>query len=311
MIEVDVDHLKPNPYQVRTLQEIDPAIEQLKDSIGKFGVIEPPIIRSAPDGFWEIAAGHRRALCCKLLGIPKIKCVIRDLTDEQMCETILDENRGRQSLNPIDEAKAYYNLKSKFSWTEERIATRYGTSRDIVVQRLRLLTFQQPIQDMTSRGELGVSQAEAVVMAPASKQLELAEEVLLEGLTVKETTERAKQLTFQAKLNQETLESIGTTVMNFNSRITDLETKPRITLIGVYAGDSVFLLDHPWKVNSCRHNANGLCHRFSWSVEPPDLVKQLGSIAHFKKLEDGRWHIQACGAVCGRCDLYEERPPET
>jgi ParB family chromosome partitioning protein len=310
MIEVDVDHLKPNPYQVRTLQDTDPAIEPLKDSISKFGVIEPPIIRSTSEGSWEIAAGHRRVLCCKLLGIPKIKCVIRDLTDEQMCETILDENQGRQSLNAIDEGKAYYNLKSKFSWTEERIGTRYHTSRDIVAQRMRLLTFQQPIQDMISRGELDVSHAEAVAMAPTSKQLDLAAQVLLKGLTVKETTERAKQFTYREKLNREILENIGTTIMTFNTRITNLETGSKITIIGPRAGDTVVWFSHAWKADDCKYNVDGLCDRFSWESEPTDLVKQLQKIAYFRKLEDGRWHIHACGSVCGRCELYEERPPK-
>jgi ParB family chromosome partitioning protein len=308
LIEVEVDRLRPNPYQVRILDVADPALEQLKDSISKFGLLEPIIVRSTADGWFEIAAGHRRWLCHVLLGIPKIKCIQRDLTDEQMCEAILDENLRRQSLNAIDEAKAYRNLKMKFSWTEERTATRFHVSRDIVAQRMRLLTFQQAIQELVAKGDLGVSHAEAIAMAPASKQVELAKTVMLGGLTVKDTSDRAKQLMLQEKANRDALENIGSTVVNFDQRLKTQETRPMIRFIGATGDAPVIWLDHPWKADSCKHNVNGTCNRFSWSGEPITLAEQLQGIARFEKLPNGRWHIQACRAVCGRCDLYEEPP---
>jgi ParB family chromosome partitioning protein len=309
LIEVEVERLRPNPYQVRILDVTDPALEQLKDSISKFGLIEPIIVRSTADGWFEIAAGHRRWQCHVLLGIPKIKCIQRDLTDEQMCEAILDENLKRQSLNPIDEGKAYRNLKDKFAWTDERTAVRYHVSRDLVAQRRRLLTFQQAIQDLVAKGDIGVSHAEAIATAPASKQLELARTVTLFGLTVSDTSERAKHLCLQDKANRDALENIGVTVVNFDQRLKAQETRPMIRFIGATADAPVIWLDHPWKANSCKHNINGTCDRFSWSGEPTTLVEQLRDIAKFEKLPDERWHIQACQAACGRCDLYEERPP--
>lgn len=301
LIEVEVNRLRPNPYQVRILDETDPALLELKDSISKFGLIEPIIVRSTADGWWEIAAGHRRWQCHVLLVIPKIKCIQRDLTDEQMCEAILDENLRRQSFNPIDEAKAYRNLKDKFAWTEERTATRFHVSRDKVAQRIRLLSFQQPIQDLVAKGHLGVSHAEAIATAPASKQLELAKTVILAGWTVKDTSDKAKQLTEQEKINQEALANIGTTLINMNQRI---EARPNVTLIGADAsGPPLLWLAKSKKADLCRYNVDGICRVISLPVEPID--NQLRGLT--RKLEDGNWHVKACAQVCTLCELFDPR----
>src|SRR5208282_2689742 len=124
----------------------------------------------------------------------------------------------------------YRNLKGKFAWTEEQTAARFHVSRDIVAQRMRLLTFQQAIQDLVAKGELGVSHAEAVAMAPASKQLELARTVTLFGLTVRDTSERAKHLCLQDKANRDALENIGTTVVNFDQRLRNIESRRNVRL---------------------------------------------------------------------------------
>lgn len=305
MIEVSIDRLRPNPYQVRLLNDTDPELQQLKDSINKSGLIEPIIVRPTADGFWEIAAGHRRALCYKLLGIPKIACIQRRLSDEQMCESILDENLKRQSLNSIDEAKAYQNLKLKFSWSEEKTATRFHVSRDIVAQRIRLLSFLQPIQDLVAKGQLGVSHAEAIATAPKSMQLGFSQIVIEKGLSVKETTEMAKQLVELERANEQALLNIGSIVAGFDRRIGELERTSTAHQLAVNWFD---FHSYPWKTDYCAHNVNSMCDRYNWSNEPSGLVQRMGGTAQFKKLEDGKWHVQASSTVCSHCDLFEPRP---
>jgi len=305
LVEVDVDQLELNPFQVRNSSEVDSAFLELKDSISKFGVIEPPVIRKTDKGL-QIAAGHRRVECCKQLGIKKIKCIQRQYADEQMCETILDENLKRKSLNPVEEANGYYNLKEKFSWNEEKIAARFHVSRDIVAQRMRLLSFQKPIQDLVAKGELGVSHAEAITTAPLSKQLELAKVVIIGSLTVKDTTERARLLTEQERANRQATENIGSLVAGFERRIGNLEAISADHQLTINWYD-FFAIPHAWKVDSCRHNVGGLCHRFFWHTEPTHWVEKLHGLAEFKKLDDGRWRVQACGSVCSPCNARAQR----
>jgi ParB family chromosome partitioning protein len=306
LVEVEVDQLEQNPFQVRISSEMDSAFLELKDSISKFGVIEPPVIRKSDKGL-QIAAGHRRVKCCIQLGIKRIKCIQRQLTDEQMCETILDENLKRKSLNPVEEAKGYGNLREKFSWSEEKIAARFHVTRDIVAQRRRLLNFQKEIQEYVAKGQLNVSQAEAVATAPLSKQLELAKVVMARSLTVKATTDMARQLMEQEAANKLTLENIGGIVVGFSKRIGTLEAISADHELAVILDD--FLAHaHTWKVDDCRHNFGGLCHRVSWPTEPTDWMEKLRELVEFKKHEDGTWRVQASKIVCSRCNLYEPRP---
>jgi ParB/RepB/Spo0J family partition protein len=172
------------------------------------GLIELPIVRETKNGL-QIATGHRRVAACVRLGLKSIKCVLRRLTDEQMAEVNLDENLKRKTLNPIEEARGYANFRDRFHRSEQWIADRFAVTRDIVAQRLRLLTFPQPIQDLIAKGLLTPSHAEAIAMAPAHKQLQLAQIVVQKKLTVKRTTEMAKESVDLEKANHEALENIA------------------------------------------------------------------------------------------------------
>ena len=101
IVEVDPATLLPNPYQVRLPGDAsDPNLDELVESIRKTGLIELPVIRKTENGY-QIAAGHRRVAACITAGLKSIKCILRDLNDEQMAEVNLEENLKRNSLNPI------------------------------------------------------------------------------------------------------------------------------------------------------------------------------------------------------------------
>ena len=161
IIDIDPRLLLPNPYQVRHPGDSDPSLDELVESIRKSGLIELPVVRQTEHGY-EIIAGHRRVAACIKAGLKSIKCVVRHPTDVQMVEVNLEENLKRDSLNPIQEARGYTNLRDLFHWPEDRIATRFQKTRDIVAQRLRLLTFQEPVQDLVANGQLIPSHAEAI-----------------------------------------------------------------------------------------------------------------------------------------------------
>jgi ParB family chromosome partitioning protein len=161
IIDIDPRMLLPNPYQVRHPGDSDRSLDELVESIRKSGLIELPVVRQTEHGY-EIIAGHRRVAACIKAGLKSIKCVVRQLTNVQVTEVNLEENLKRDSLNPIQEARGYTNLRDLFHWPEDRIATRFQKTRDIVAQRLRLLTFQEPVQDLVANGQLIPSHAEAI-----------------------------------------------------------------------------------------------------------------------------------------------------
>jgi len=300
--EVSLQALAPNPYQIRAIDASDPSLKELAESIRKTGLIELPIIRQTVKGY-EIATGHRRVFCCRnILGLKTIKCMLRPLTDEQMAEVILEENLKRQALNPIEEARGYANFRDQFNWSEQRIATRFNRTRDLVAQRLRLLTFQKPIQDAVAQGLLTVSHAEAVAMAPVHKQEQLVQLVVERKVSVRETTDMANELVNRERANREALENIALRLQSLDMQVANLyqviaRHEPLMTLFQFH--------QHSWKADSCVHSVNGICRAFEWNQRPSWIERLQG--VKFEKLENGHWHVQACGLVCASCNVYQRR----
>ena len=87
IIEVNLDELRPNPYQPRKVFD-ENALNELAESIKEHGVFQPVIIKKSIKGY-EIIAGERRVRASKLAGKTTIPAIIRTFTDEQMMEIAL------------------------------------------------------------------------------------------------------------------------------------------------------------------------------------------------------------------------------
>ena len=71
----DLYEFKDNPYKVKDNEEMQDLIESIK----KYGVIEPLIVRKREKGGYEIISGHRRKYACEKAGIKQIPVLIRDM----------------------------------------------------------------------------------------------------------------------------------------------------------------------------------------------------------------------------------------
>ena len=67
-----------HPFHVRKDMEMN----ELVDSIRESGVIVPLIVRSRPEGGYEIISGHRRCEACRELSIEKVPVRVQELTDD-------------------------------------------------------------------------------------------------------------------------------------------------------------------------------------------------------------------------------------
>ena len=54
----------------------------LQESIGKYGILNPLIVRPLPDGYYEIISGHRRKYAAEKLGYRKVPVIIRVLSKD-------------------------------------------------------------------------------------------------------------------------------------------------------------------------------------------------------------------------------------
>ncbi len=191
--EIAVGDIRPNPYQPR--KEFEPtAIEELAQSIKEHGIIQPLIVRKSIKGF-ELVAGERRLRAAKAVGLKKVPAVVKAYSDQQLMEIALIENLQREDLNPLEEAEAYEKLIAHHSYTQEQLAQRIGKSRPHVANMLRLLQLPKKIREMVSVSALSMGHARALLsVEKESVQLQLANDVVNKGLSVRQLEELVKQL---------------------------------------------------------------------------------------------------------------------
>ncbi len=185
------DKIIKNPYQPRIDFKHD-ELEQLAESIKKYGVLEPLIVTKAGDQ-WQLIAGERRLQASILAGLAKVPVMVRDANEQEMMEISLVENIQRADLNPIEEALAYKRLIDEFKLTQEEIASRVNKSRSTVANALRMVNLPPTIQEAMKAGTINRSQAKLILsVADDKQQIKLFNKIIKNSLTVRQTSRKAK-----------------------------------------------------------------------------------------------------------------------
>lgn len=183
--EIPIEECRPNPYQPRKNFQAD-AIEELKDSILEYGIIQPLIVRKSIKGY-EIVVGERRFRAAKEAGLKTVPVVVKELTDEKMMELALLENLQREDLTPIEEAHAYSNLMNELGITQEVLSKRLGKSRSHIANIVRLLTLPEQVVAYINNGELSMGHGRALIgVKDKEKVLPLVKRIRKEKLNVRQ-----------------------------------------------------------------------------------------------------------------------------
>jgi ParB family chromosome partitioning protein len=192
LVELAVEDIRPNPYQPR--QDVDPAaLEELKSSIRQAGLLQPVVVRTSPQGGYELIAGERRLRACQALGWEKIPAVKRDVNDRTVLTLALIENLQRDDLSPVDEARGYARLIAEFSLAQQDVADAVGRDRSTVANALRLLKLPEQVLAMLHEGHLSVGHARALLALEDPRlATNLAREAVAQGLSVREIEDRVR-----------------------------------------------------------------------------------------------------------------------
>ena len=153
-VEIPLDDIDAESFVFRSSFE---GLEELAESIKSLGLIEPVIVRRNPKGGkpYQLIAGHRRYRACSMIGLKSIKAIITDVNDKDAYLIAITENLQRKSLNPIEEAIAYYNYVHKRGWGGISVlAKNIGKSPAYVSFYIRLLELPSEVQEMIARGDL-------------------------------------------------------------------------------------------------------------------------------------------------------------
>ncbi len=199
--KININLIEPNKSQPRK-QFDEEALQELSDSIKKYGVLEPLIV-TKKDDYYEIIAGERRWRAARLAGLKEVPVVIREYTDKEIMEISLIENIQREDLNPIEEAQAYEALISQYNLKQEEVAERVSKSRSTITNSLRLLKLCEDVRQMVMYNMISTGHARALIPIEDPKlQYETAAIVYDQKLSVRETEAYVKSI-LEAKPEEE------------------------------------------------------------------------------------------------------------
>jgi ParB family transcriptional regulator, chromosome partitioning protein len=197
--EVPVDLLRRGKYQPRVDMR-EESLAELADSIKAQGIVQPIVVRPLKDAgsgetHYEIVAGERRWRAAQLAGLHSVPAIVRDIPDEAAVAVALIENIQRENLNPIEEARSLQRLVNEFGLTHADAADAVGRSRATVSNLLRLLELPRQVREMLEQRLIDMGHARALLgLASAELQIELAERVLKQRLSVRDTETAVRRL---------------------------------------------------------------------------------------------------------------------
>jgi ParB family chromosome partitioning protein len=208
---VEVDKIKPNPFQPR--REFDEtALRALADSIKQYGVLQALVVTRKEvikdDGLgveYELIAGERRLRASKLAGLIQVPVIIR-MAEEQSAkndlmklELAIIENVQREDLNPVERAKAFKKLVDEFGFRHHQIAHKIGKSRVYVTNSMRILDLPEEILQALSEGKINEGHTRPLLMLidRPEEQKVLFQDIILRKMNVRDAEQAARQIAIE------------------------------------------------------------------------------------------------------------------
>ena len=115
----------------------DDKMEEMVKSVKEYGVLLPVIVRKRGEGNYQMISGHRRKRACELAGIDKIKCIVKDLTDDEATILMVDSNIQREEILPSEKAFAYKMKLEAMKHQGKRVDLEENETSTPVVAKLR------------------------------------------------------------------------------------------------------------------------------------------------------------------------------
>ena len=197
MPDINLNKIIPNEFNPRVTFD-EQGMNELINSIKQVGIIEPIIVRSIPDGKYELVVGERRFRAAKQAGLKDIPAVIRDYADDEVIELNLIENSQRQDLSYVEKGQCAMNLLKMFPDkfpNKDALARTIGVSPTTIqswIQSAEVVpaAVQQmiaPADPMSGKVPKGKISGDIAVdisrkVKDKSAQIELAQEITTRGI---------------------------------------------------------------------------------------------------------------------------------
>ena len=220
----EISDFPNHPFQVRQ----DDDMAEMVESIKKYGVLVPALVRPKEDGGYEMVAGHRRKFAAALAGIAEIPCIVRSLTDDEATIVMVDSNLQREKILPSEKAFAYKmkleamkrqvgrpknsaplepNLKGTRS--NEELAANSPDSRSQIQRYIRLTELIPSVLQMVDDGKIAFRPAVELSYLSKEQQQALFETMECEDCTPSLAQAiKMKEFSRDGKLTDEVILSI-------------------------------------------------------------------------------------------------------
>ena len=227
VLRVPLSQLHPHPQNPFAVRD-DPAMQELKESVSRNGVLVPAIARPRAEGGYELIAGHRRKHACEQAGQDSMPVIVLNLNDDEAVIQLVDSNIQREDILPSERARAYKmkmdaikrqgartdltspNGSAKFR-SDDLIGEKDGVSGDTVRNYISLNNLTPPLMQMVDEKKIALTPA--YQLAALSEQ---EQELLVETMSSEQATpslsqaQRMKKLSQSGELNEDDmLQEIG------------------------------------------------------------------------------------------------------
>ncbi len=197
--EIDISKIKDFPDHPFKVQN-DEKMKEMVKSIKEYGVIVPVIVRPKEDGTYEMISGHRRKKACELAGINQIRCIVKDLSDDEAVILMVDSNIQREEILPSEKAFAYKMKLEAMKHQGKRVDLEENTTSTPVVEKLK---------NQTSISILGKQNNESAEQIRRYIRLTYLIPELLEQVDLKRIAFRpAVELSYLSEENQYVIQNI-------------------------------------------------------------------------------------------------------
>ncbi len=157
----DLHTFKGHPFRVLD----DEKMEETTESISKYGVLVPGIVRPREGGGYEIIAGHRRKRGSERAGLDTMPVIVRNYTDDEATIIMVDSNIQREDILPSEKAKAYAmkyeamkHQGSKGGSTLDEVGEAAGESGKTVQRYVWLARLLDELLGMVDAKKIGIAQ---------------------------------------------------------------------------------------------------------------------------------------------------------
>jgi len=175
VVQIPLEKITPHASN-RSAAGCDPVqLQELADSIAKNGVQEPAIVRKNGSDTFELVAGHRRWKACRLAGLKRLPCIVRECDDNQVLQIQLVENLQREDVHPLDESAIYLEMMALSGYNVRQIAESVGKSTAYVYMRTQLKSLVPLARAAFAENLFSMTHALEIARLEPEKQVECVE----------------------------------------------------------------------------------------------------------------------------------------